>query len=202
MPFSPTPTEVAMVNEIFHKADPQKLGIVTGEQGVTLFAGSNLDPAILGEIWAIADPENNGYLTRKGVAVSVRLIGWAQNNAKPSHELLEKRKTILLSFLTLLISCFINPAGPIPVIEGITASTRTPAPIATNSSTLPALSPEDRAKYIQLFNKAEPINGLLSGKQDIRNLRSFLIYPPDTGQKARDVLLRSRLPTERLNTIW
>lgn len=47
---------------------------------------------MLGDIWALADPENNGVLTRKGVAVTVRLIGWAQAGETPSEELIEKRK--------------------------------------------------------------------------------------------------------------
>lgn len=90
MPFAPSPAEVAVVNQIFLKADPQKLGLVTGEQGIKVFAGSKLPPATLGDIWALADPENNGALTRKGVAITVRLIGWAQNGETPSSELLEK----------------------------------------------------------------------------------------------------------------
>lgn len=54
--FAPTPNEVALVNQVFQKGDPQKLGIVTGEQGVKIFAGSSLLPATLGDIWALSDP--------------------------------------------------------------------------------------------------------------------------------------------------
>jgi epidermal growth factor receptor substrate 15 len=90
MPFAPTPAEVAFVNHIFTQADPQKLGVVTAEQGVKVFAGARLPPAILGDIWALADPENNGILTRKGVAIAVRLMGWAQKGEQPSNELLDK----------------------------------------------------------------------------------------------------------------
>jgi epidermal growth factor receptor substrate 15 len=92
MPFAPSPAEVAIVGAIFAAADPQKLGLVTGEQGVRVFAGAKLAPATLGDIWALSDPENNGALTRKGVAIAVRLIGWAQNGESPSAELLERGK--------------------------------------------------------------------------------------------------------------
>lgn len=92
MPFAPTPTEVGLVNAIFAVADPQKLGLITGEQGINVFAGSKLPPATLGDIWALADPENNGALTRRGVAVTVRLIGWAQAGKLPTLDLLDKRK--------------------------------------------------------------------------------------------------------------
>lgn len=89
----PTPQEVAIVNAIFSIADPQKLGLITGEQGVKVFAGAKLPPATLGDIWALADPENNGALHRRGVAVAVRLIGWAQAGESPSVELIEKGKS-------------------------------------------------------------------------------------------------------------
>ncbi|KIM32332.1 hypothetical protein M408DRAFT_6586 [Serendipita vermifera MAFF 305830] len=171
MPFAPSPAEVAIVNQIFAKADPQKLGLVTGEQGIKVFAGSNLPPATLGDIWALADPENNGALTRKGVAITVRLIGWAQNGETPSSELLEK-------------------VGPLPAIEGLalpavpTLPARTPAPIATQPFSLPPLLPTDRAKFLGLFNKTNPAGGLMSGDQ------------------ARSMFIRSKLPVERLNAIW
>ena len=90
MPFVPSPAEVAIVNAIFARADPQKVGLVTGEQGVRVFAGAHLPPATLGDVWSLADPENNGALTRKGVAVAVRLIGWAQNGESPTVELIDK----------------------------------------------------------------------------------------------------------------
>ena len=93
MPFVPTPTEVGLVNAIFAVADPQKLGLITGEQGIKVFAGSKLAPATLGDIWALADPENNGALTRRGVAVTIRLIGWAQAGEVPSAEHLDKRES-------------------------------------------------------------------------------------------------------------
>ncbi|KAG8831584.1 hypothetical protein FRC17_002900 [Serendipita sp. 399] len=171
MPFVPSPPEVALVNQIFAIADPQKLGIVTGEQGVKVFAGSNLPPAALGDIWSFADPENNGILTRKGVAIAVRLIGWAQNGETPSAEWLEK-------------------PGPLPTIEGIpspsaaTLPSRAPAPIAALTSPLPPLLLTDRSKFLTLFTKANPAGGLLSGEQ------------------AKNIFVRSKLPVERLNAIW
>jgi len=95
--FQPTPAEVAYAAQIFESTDPQKLGIVTGDAAVPVLAGSNLSPDKLGEIWAIADNDNNGFLTRKGVTVAVRLIGWAQRGEAVSEALLAKgaRRTLL-----------------------------------------------------------------------------------------------------------
>jgi epidermal growth factor receptor substrate 15 len=89
--FSPTPAEQAIVSQIFAKADPNGLGIVTGDAAVKAFAASNLSPSILGDIWTIADKENNGFLTRKGVAIAVRLIGHAQTGEKITEDLIDQR---------------------------------------------------------------------------------------------------------------
>ncbi|KAF8461189.1 hypothetical protein DFH94DRAFT_789798, partial [Russula ochroleuca] len=51
--FSPTHGEVALVNQIFAKARSSKVWYL--------------------KIWGIADEDNQGYLTRKGVSVAVRL---------------------------------------------------------------------------------------------------------------------------------
>ena len=89
--FAPTPAELTLVNQIFAKVDTQKLGIITGDVAVELFAGSNLSSIVLGEVWQIADSDNNGFLSRKGVAVAVRLMGWAQKGEKVTEDLVYKR---------------------------------------------------------------------------------------------------------------
>lgn len=79
------------MHQVFQHADPQKLGVVTGDAAVKVFDGAKLQPAVLAEIWSMADDENNGWLSKKGVAKAVRLIGWAQAGRKVSEDLLEKR---------------------------------------------------------------------------------------------------------------
>lgn len=90
--FSPTQSETALVNQIFALFDPQKFGILTGDVAIKAFAGANLPPTTLGEIWNIADEDNNGWLSRKGVSIAVRLMGWAQRGDNVSKELLGRRK--------------------------------------------------------------------------------------------------------------
>lgn len=90
--FSPTPVELALVSQIFAQGDPQKLGILTGDVAVKIFGGAKLPPTLLGEIWSIADEDNNGWLPKKGVAIAIRLMGWAQKGEKISQELVYKRK--------------------------------------------------------------------------------------------------------------
>jgi Cytoskeletal-regulatory complex EF hand len=97
--FSPTTAELALVSIIFSQADPQKRGILTGDVAVKVFAGAKLESNILGDIWSIADEDNNGWLPRKGVAIAVRLIGWAQKGEKITKTLVNKRKYWQLEYV-------------------------------------------------------------------------------------------------------
>ena len=89
--FTPSPAELSLVSQLFAQHDPQKLGILTGDVAVRAFGGAKLPPTVLGEIWNIADEDNNGWLPKKGVALAVRLIGWAQKGESPKEALLDKR---------------------------------------------------------------------------------------------------------------
>ncbi|KIK63762.1 hypothetical protein GYMLUDRAFT_196623 [Collybiopsis luxurians FD-317 M1] len=168
--FSPTQAELSLVNQIFTQNDTQKLGIITGDVAVRVFGGAKLQPTVLGEIWSIADEENNGWLSRKGIAIALRLIGWAQKGDKINPEL-------------------INKPGPLAVIDGISSVStqntgmsipRSPPPIPG----LPPFTPQDRTKFLGMFSKSGPKDGLLSGEQ------------------ARDIFLRSRLSNDKLLQIW
>lgn len=98
--FAPTAQELTYVTKLFETADPQKLGIITGDAAVPVLAGSSLPPDKLGEIWAIADHDNNGFLTKKGVAAAVRLIAWAQNGEPVSETLLAKCAPLSARFMS------------------------------------------------------------------------------------------------------
>ncbi|KAA1474815.1 hypothetical protein DENSPDRAFT_841458 [Dentipellis sp. KUC8613] len=167
--FSPTHPESSLVNAIFAKNDPQKFGVITGEVAVSIFGGAKLPSTVLGEIWSLADDENNGFLTRKGVGVAIRLIGWAQNGETVSKDR-------------------INKPGPIAVIEGYSSpaprNAPSPSPKSPPPATLPQLTPQDRAKFTRLFVGCGPVNGILSG------------------EKARDVFVKSKLPVDKLSQIW
>ncbi|KAL5511429.1 hypothetical protein ACEPAH_4645 [Sanghuangporus vaninii] len=167
--FSPSTAELALVNNVFAVADPQKLGIITGDKAVEAFSGANLPPSVLGEIWTIADKENNGFLTRKGVAIALRLIGHAQKGEKVNESLLER-------------------PGPLAHIEGVSPKPSilpsSPPKSPPLTALHPPLTPEDKTKFLRLFLGCGPVNGLLSG------------------DKARDVFVKSKLPFETLSQIW
>ncbi|KAH9060032.1 hypothetical protein EDB87DRAFT_1674880 [Lactarius vividus] len=168
--FSPTQGEAALVNQIFNKHDPQKFGVITGDVAVKVFGGANLNATTLGQIWGIADAENQGFLTRKGVSIAVRLLGWAQKGDAISADL-------------------VNKPGPLAVIDGFSSPSEprraiSPSPQSPGSRLPPPLTVQDKAKFVRLFNGCGPVNGLLSG------------------EKAREVFVKSKLPVEKLSQIW
>ncbi|KAJ6618280.1 hypothetical protein B0H10DRAFT_2030124 [Mycena sp. CBHHK59/15] len=148
--FTATAAELALVGQIFAHADPQKLGALTGEVAVRVFGGANLPPTVLGEIWQIADESNNGWLSQKGVAMAVRLMGHAQKGETVSPALLAK-------------------PGPLPTITGITPvaaqSTGASRAKSPQPSSLPPFTPQDKTRFHTMFLKSGPVDGLLSGEK-------------------------------------
>ncbi|KAF8754352.1 Eps15 homology domain [Rhizoctonia solani] len=172
--FEATAQEQQVIKAVFARADTQDLGVVTGDEAVKVFAGSALPPATLGEIWQLSDTENNGFLTETGLGIALRLIGWAQAGEAPKKDL-------------------IGRVGPLPTIKGIpipgvSSNPGSPMPVRPPSlparPVMPPLTPEDRQKFLRMFFQSGPANGLLSG------------------DKARDLFVRSKLPTEKLSQIW
>lgn len=195
MPFAPTPAELALTSAIFAQHDPQKFGILSGDVAVKVFGLSKppLPPSVLGEIWNIADEDNNGFLPRKGVAQALRLMGHAQHGETVTKALLDKRTLFLGCQVHAVSLTRIGLAGPLPELSGITPALapqntgsgmqmpRSPPP-ATGSPAL--ITAADRTKFANLFANSKPVNGLLSGEQ------------------AQAVFVRSQLPVEKLSQIW
>jgi epidermal growth factor receptor substrate 15 len=89
-----SPAELALVQQLFNQADPNKLGIITGDNALQVFSKTNLPSSTLGEIWALADKDNNGFLTKKDTALALRLIGHAQKGEPVTEELTNKRMSL------------------------------------------------------------------------------------------------------------
>ncbi|KAG9094342.1 hypothetical protein FRC06_010894 [Ceratobasidium sp. 370] len=173
MSFSATAQEQQLIKTVLAKADTQDLGVVTGDEAVKIFAGSGLPPTTLGEIWQLSDTDNNGFLTEHGLGIALRLIGWAQAGEKPKKELVAR-------------------VGPLPTLKGVpipgvSSNPGSPTPLAPSlpaRPVMPQLTPDDRQKFLRMFFQTGPANGLLSG------------------DKARDLFLKSKLPTDKLGQIW
>jgi len=87
-----TPDEKHAFHFLFQRADTEKLGVITGEVAVKFFERTGLQPAVLGEIWQIADTENRGLLTYPGFCQVLRLIAHYQVGRDPSPELAFRRE--------------------------------------------------------------------------------------------------------------
>ncbi|KAI9823705.1 MAG: hypothetical protein M1819_001149 [Sarea resinae] len=173
-----TPEEKRVFRQLFQQADTDNIGVVTGEVAVKFFERTKLAPSVLGEIWQIADTENRGLLTPSGFGVVLRLIGHYQAGRDPTPEL-----------------AFQPPvAGPLPKFEGLNINPTVPTPgppapgLQAQSSggpiRVPPLTPEKVHEYASLFEKSGAQNGVLSG------------------ETAKQIFERARLPNEVLGRIW
>ncbi|KAF2734867.1 hypothetical protein EJ04DRAFT_492668 [Polyplosphaeria fusca] len=177
-----TADEKRAFHYLFQQADTEKLGVVTGEVAVKFFERTKLAPAVLGEIWQIADTENRGLLTSSGFCQVLRLIGHYQAGRDPSPE---------LAF---------RPA-PIPKFEGLSIPAAPAAPASSSSFSppppgsiqpqmsggpirVPPLTPAKTAEYASLFEKSGAQNGILSG------------------ENAKQIFEKAKLPNDVLGRIW
>ncbi|WWC85800.1 uncharacterized protein L201_000667 [Kwoniella dendrophila CBS 6074] len=177
-----SPQEKQYYDQLFAIVDKDNTGILPGQDAYPFLTSSNLPTTSLGEVWALADPENNGFLTKEGWYRAARIIGWLQKGgATSADDSLANKAGPLPSF---------DKGPPPPAIQPQLTGQRTqPPPLSAHntgagSAGLPALTPADRAKFTRLFAGAGPSNGLVSG------------------DKARDMFLKSGLSYDQLGQIW
>jgi hypothetical protein len=77
-----SPQERAYYDQLFSIIDKNDSGVLPGQDALPFLVSSNLPQTTLGEVWALADPENNGFLTREAWYRAARLIGWMQKNGQ------------------------------------------------------------------------------------------------------------------------
>ncbi|KAI5301077.1 hypothetical protein KEM56_001992, partial [Ascosphaera pollenicola] len=184
-----TPEEKRQYYRLFQIADETNLGVITGEVAVSFFERTGLPSDILGQIWQMADTENRGLLTPTGFGIVMRLIGHAQAGRPLSEELA------------------LQP-GPLPRFTGLEDAVAAPPPAAPSSKAaiapppaavaaaapspgapgptarVPPLNQDEMTKFLTLFERSDPQNGLLPGDQ------------------AKQIFERSHLPNETLGQIW
>ncbi|KAF2826289.1 hypothetical protein CC86DRAFT_292976 [Ophiobolus disseminans] len=175
-----TPDEKRIFQYLFQQADTEKLGVITGEIAVKFFERTKLAPAVLGEIWQIADTENRGLLTMAGFCQVLRLIGHYQAGRDPAPEL-AFRPAPLPKFEGLSI-----PSAPpaAPSFSPQTTGAIQPQMSGSGPIRVPPLVPAKAAEYAGLFEKSGAVNGVLSG------------------ENAKEIFEKARLPNEVLGRIW
>ncbi|TID20223.1 hypothetical protein E6O75_ATG07683 [Venturia nashicola] len=184
-----TREEERLFDILFKQADTKGDGIVTGEVAITLFFKTKLSENILGEIWAMADTENRGFLLKDEFSKAMRLIGHFQS--RPGRP--------------ISLDLALQPCPPgFPKFEGVnmppgqsfdeSQAAALPPPPAFPSSPMqaqnsgvrvPPLTPDRVADYTRLFESGGvPKGGTLDG------------------DKARDFFQRSGLPNNILAHVW
>jgi len=115
----PSPAERLLVRQILAKADPERRGAFTREVALKAFEDTELPDAVLHEIWSIADDDNNGWLSERGVAIAVRLLGWAQKGETVTEAMTHRCKRRRFLNPSFHFSDVELQAGPLPIIGGI-----------------------------------------------------------------------------------
>ncbi|KAJ9475532.1 EH domain-containing and endocytosis protein 1 [Pseudozyma hubeiensis] len=171
-PIALSPVERSAFAHLFNLADPERTGIVTGDAAVSFFAKSKLPPAILGQIWAMADSANNGFLTPPSFSIALRLIAHAQRGET-------------------ITEASIKRPGPPPTMEGVNlpltaqlTGSQSAAAVLTNMPGVIEIKPEDRARYTRIFANSGPVGGLIDG------------------DRAKEIFVKSKLPFDKLGAIW
>ncbi|KAL1129627.1 hypothetical protein AAG570_012572, partial [Ranatra chinensis] len=142
----------------------EKNGKITAIDAARFLKKSGLPDALLGKVWDLSDPSAKGYLNKVGFFVALKLVSLAQHG----HE---------VSIGNLLMEV------PPPKMEGSYVTIP-----AINSVTSTAndwsMKPSERAKYEQLFDSLQPLNGVIPGS------------------KVKGMLIDSKLPVSTLGKIW
>lgn len=81
--------------QLYRQVNPEYSPVVSGDAASKLFMRSGLSPVVLGNIWQMADTDNNGYLDQQGFSKALRLIGHVQNGRSLFPSLADNRKLVL-----------------------------------------------------------------------------------------------------------
>lgn len=180
-----TPDERKLYSQLFRELDPENTGIITGDKARSTFEKSGLPPPILGEIWQIADQNNLGFLTQFGFCCAMRLIGYTQLGKLPSAQLAESPGP-LPRFANLQLPAPLQPQSTNSSFMQTQPSAYVPQDTqSVPQENLAEVSAADVQKFLQLFAKT-----VGSATGDL------------SGARARDIFMKSKLPTATLGQVW
>ncbi|KAI8342953.1 hypothetical protein BC941DRAFT_84277 [Chlamydoabsidia padenii] len=147
---------------------------------MVFFKKTSIPPNILDEIWEAADEENKGFLTTKEFCVALKLIACAQHGKLTSTPVLST--AVPMPYFEGIVSA--KPPLPANRPDNMAQQTHLSSPKMTTPTTTDTISPDERNNYIQLFQNAGPVNGVLQGS------------------RATTIFDRSNLPSSTLQHIW
>ncbi|KAI8581454.1 hypothetical protein K450DRAFT_233170 [Umbelopsis ramanniana AG] len=148
-----SPEEQVDYPKLFKIANKSGTGIVSGAEAIEFFAKSGLSPAVLSEIWDIADEANAGQLDNHAFYVALKLIACQQQGKEPSKPIIATNVKV-------------------PVFDGVSIS-------AVPDAGKPIIQPAEREKFIRIFHASRPENGILDSEK-ARRVFSRSQLPVDT----------------------
>ncbi|KAG6831412.1 hypothetical protein H0H87_005233 [Tephrocybe sp. NHM501043] len=150
--FSPTEGELGLVAQIYVKAGCSRPGFIEKDTVVDIVTSSvNLPPNVFSTIWGLVDEKKSEYLSETGVAIALRLIGWAQSGEEVNDGLL-------------------NRSGPLAQI--------TLGPTEADAD-WPTFTENERDASQKLFEECGPVYGLLEGDKARDAFFMFNLTPSD-----------------------
>ncbi|KAL9552925.1 hypothetical protein MBANPS3_003541 [Mucor bainieri] len=165
--------------DLFQKVDADNKGIVLQDEAMEFLKKSDIPQNILSQFWDATDNDKKGFLTEQEFCTILKLIACAQNGIMTTEPILATK-------------------APLPKFDGPGSANNVNSPFQhtqqqsqmplpqrqASVSNMDVVSPEDRQKYIGLFQSFGPINNILSG------------------ERAKDAFIRSNLPPAILQNIW
>uniref|UniRef100_A0A7N6BED6 Epidermal growth factor receptor pathway substrate 15 n=1 Tax=Anabas testudineus TaxID=64144 RepID=A0A7N6BED6_ANATE len=184
IPWVVKPEEKKKFDSIFDSLGPVG-GILTGDKVKPVLLNSKLPVDILGRVWELSDIDRDGMLDKDEFSVAMYLVYRALEGEPVPMSLppplvppSKRKKPSVPPVMPLLPSppsAVLNCCGPTVVL-------------LLKSVLLPVqwvVSPADKAKYDELFNKTDgDMDGLVSGPE------------------VRDIFLKTGLPSATLARIW
>ncbi|GLD62271.1 epidermal growth factor receptor substrate 15, partial [Lates japonicus] len=194
IPWVVKPEEKMKFDSIFDSLGPVG-GMLTGDKVKPVLLNSKLPVDILGRVWELSDLDRDGMLDKDEFSVAMYLVYRALEGEPVPMSLppplvppSKRKKPSVPPVMPLL------PSPPsVKDSRSSHAGSKTmphppkpaPAPVPAPAAASWVVSPADKAKYDELFNKTDSdLDGLVSGPE------------------VRDIFLKTGLPSATLARIW
>ncbi|CAI5639586.1 unnamed protein product [Oreochromis niloticus] len=204
LPWVVKPEEKLKFDSIFDSLGPVG-GMLSGEKVKPVLLNSKLPVDILGRVWELSDIDRDGMLDRDEFSVAMYLVYRALEGEPVPMSLppplvppSKRKKPPVPPVMPLLPSppsvkdsrsshagskTMPHPPKPTPAPAPVPAPAA--APVSTGSTSPWVVSPAEKAKFDELFNKTDgDMDGLVSGPE------------------VRDIFLKTGLPSATLARIW
>ncbi|XP_026014052.1 epidermal growth factor receptor substrate 15 isoform X2 [Astatotilapia calliptera] len=204
LPWVVKPEEKMKFDSIFDSLGPVG-GMLSGEKVKPVLLNSKLPVDILGRVWELSDIDRDGMLDRDEFSVAMYLVYRALEGEPVPMSLppplvppSKRKKPSVPPVMPLLPSppsvkdsrsshagskTMPHPPKPTPAPAPVPAPAA--APVSTGSTSPWVVSPAEKAKFDELFNKTDAdMDGLVSGPE------------------VRDIFLKTGLPSATLARVW